>query len=116
VSSSDGDAATGKQIVYAPEHLLNAGIRTGYKNFYFSWISCYTSKRFTSADNTEDIPGYLLNNLSVGIKLGSGKNTFDLNIKADNVFNANYQAIAWFPMPGRSFLFSIIYKFSRQNE
>ena len=114
IKSDGGDVAAGKQIVYVPENLLNAGIRTGYKNFYLSWTDCFTGKRYTTADNSDYLPGYLLNNVSAGVRIGSGKNLFDINIKADNLFNINYQVIAWYPMPRRSFNLTIVYQFNKE--
>jgi vitamin B12 transporter len=108
-----GEDIKGKQLVYMPEHLFNAGIRTVYKNYYFSWMSCFTSKRFTTADNSDYLPGYLLNNLSTGMKLHFSESTIDINLKVDNLFNIDYQTIAWYPMPGRSLLLSLIYQFTR---
>ena len=111
VKSPDDETGSGKQIVYVPENMLTAGLRAGYRNYYIAWILSYTGKRYTTADNSEFLPAYFLNNVSAGIKLFSGKNSFDINLKADNLFNINYQAIAWYPMPGRSFILSIIYQF-----
>jgi iron complex outermembrane receptor protein len=112
IKSQDVEAASRKQVVYVPEHLFNAGLRAGYKNYYLSWISCFTGKRYTSADNAAYLSGYFLNNVSTGIKFSSGKNSFDINLKADNLFNINYQAIAWYPMPGRTFSLTLIYQFT----
>jgi iron complex outermembrane receptor protein len=112
IKSQDGEVSSGKQIVYSPEHLFNAGLRAWYKNYYLSWMSCFTGKRYITADNSDYLSGYFLNNSSTGIKLKSGKNSFDINLKADNIFNVNYQAIAWYPMPGRSFNLTLIYQFT----
>lgn len=118
VKSVESDFVQGKQIVYVPENMLNTGIRTAYKNFHFTFLSSYTGKRYTNADNSASLPGYLINNASAGVKIGSGKSTLDFNFKIDNIFNINYQTIAWYPMPGRSFMLSVIYQFknNRENE
>lgn len=113
IKSADNEFAAGKQLIYSPEHLFNTSLRAAYKNIYLSWVSCYTGRSYTTTDNSDFLKGYLLNNLSTGIKIGSGKSTFDVNLKTDNLFNVNYQAIAWYPMPGRSFTVSIIYQFTR---
>ncbi|MBA4321956.1 MAG: hypothetical protein C0408_03990, partial [Odoribacter sp.] len=113
IKSLDGEVAAGRQIVYTPEHLFNSGIRAGFKNYSVSWMSSFTGKRYTTADNSDYLSGYFLNNASAGVKLASGKNSYDINLKADNLFNVNYQAIAWYPMSRRSFILSIIYQFSR---
>jgi vitamin B12 transporter len=107
IKPQDGDLVSGKQIVYTPEHMLNTGIKTDYKIFCFS----FTGIRYTSTDNSDYLSGYLLNNVSTGIKVKSGRNSFEVNLKVDNLFNVNYQTIAWYPMPGRSFNLSIIYQF-----
>jgi vitamin B12 transporter len=114
IKSENGDVAAGKQIVYVPENLFNAGIRAGFKNYYFSWMDCFTGKRYTTADNSEHLPCFLLNNVSAGVRIGSGKNMFDINLKAENLFNINYQVIAWYPMPRRSFNLTIVYQFNKE--
>ena len=114
IKSQESEEAVGKQIVYVPENLFNAGIRAEYKNYYLSWMDCFTGKRYTTADNSDHLPGYLLNNISAGVRIGSGRNLFDINLKADNLFNINYQVIAWYPMPRRSFYLTIVYLFNKQ--
>ena len=116
VKSLETGFVQGKQIVYVPENMFNTGIRAAFKNFYLSFLSCFTGKRFTNADNTAFIRGYLINNASAGVKVGSGKSAFNFNLKIDNIFNADYQTIAWYPMPGRSFMLSIIYQFNNNRE
>jgi vitamin B12 transporter len=113
VKPFDSETKSSRQIIYVPENMLNAGIRAGYHNLYISWISSFTGKRFTAIDNSEYLPAYLLNDISAGIKLHSGKNSFDINLKVDNLFSVNYQAIAWYSMPGRSFILSVIYQFKK---
>jgi outer membrane cobalamin receptor len=116
IKSLESDFIKGKQIVYVPENMLNAGIRTVYKKFYMTLLSCYTGKRYTNADNSASLRGYLINNVSTGVKIGSGKSSFDLSFKADNIFNVSYQTVAWYPMPGRSFMLSFIYQFNNNKE
>jgi vitamin B12 transporter len=115
VRSTDSESITGKQLIYIPEHQLSTGIRAGYRNLYLFWMTCYTGRRYTSTDNTQSLPGYFLNNLTTGWKVGSGKGDFDFNFKIENLFNVNYQAIAWYPMPGRTFIISLIYKLGIQK-
>jgi iron complex outermembrane receptor protein len=110
IKSFDGESITGKQLVYVPEHQFNANIRAAYGNYYFLWMSNFTGRRYTSTDDTQYLSGYFLNNASTGVEVGSGKSTFDLNLKVENLFNVNYQVIEWYPMPGRTFILSIIYK------
>jgi outer membrane cobalamin receptor len=110
VASSDGEEISGKQLVYVPENMFNTNLKATYKNYYVSWISSFTGKQFTTTDNTKYIPGYYLQNVMAGINLSLGKNGFELNLKVENLTDVSYQTIAWYPMPGRTFLISIIYK------
>ncbi len=110
--SAGGESITGKQLVYTPEHQFSTSLRAEHENYYLFWMTIYTGSRYTSTDNSQYLSGYLLNNLTTGLKLGSGRGTFDFNLKVENLFNVNYQAIAWYPMPGRTYLLSIIYKLS----
>jgi outer membrane cobalamin receptor len=111
--SQSGEEISNSQMIYTPVHLLNGTIRVQYRKCFFSWLADYTGRRYTSADNSEFLPGYLLNNASAGIKFGAGKNQFEAALKAENLFNVSYQVIAWYPMPGRSFNLSLIYQFLR---
>jgi iron complex outermembrane receptor protein len=109
IKSGEGDNISDKQLVYVPQNQINTGIRISYKNLYSSWITCFTGKRFTVADNSQYLPGYTLNNFIAGTRIKKGKHSFDLNLKIDNIFGINYQAIAYYPMPRGSVMFSITY-------
>jgi vitamin B12 transporter len=109
INSGDDNNINGKQLIYVPENLFNSCIKINFRSFYYSWTVSFTGKRYTDADNTHYLPGFTLNNSIIGIKIKSGKNSFDLNLKADNIFGTTYQTIAYHPMPGRSFLFTITY-------
>ncbi len=108
--SAGGESLTGKQLIYIPEHQFSTSLRAEHGNIYLFWMTTFTGVRYTSTDNSQYLPGYLLNNLTAGYKVRSDKGIFDFNFKVDNLFNANYQAIAWYPMPGRTFIISLIYK------
>lgn len=116
LKSLESDFIQGKQIIYVPENMFNAGLKAGYKNIYLTLISCYTGKRYTNADNSTFLSGYLINNVAGGVKIASRKSSFDINLKIDNIFSTNYQTIAWYPMPGRSYMLSVIYQFNNIRE
>jgi vitamin B12 transporter len=108
-----------QELSNLPKVILSVeSIKGEYRKVFLSLISCYTGKRYTNTENTAFLPGYFITNASGGIRFGSGVNIFDLSLKLDNIFNSNYQTIAWYPMPGRSFLIAFIYQFNkiRKNE
>jgi iron complex outermembrane receptor protein len=108
--SDDTGIPSGKQLVYVPMHQFTGVARVCYRNIHASWITGFTGKRFIVADNSQYLPGFLLNDVMTGLKLKSGESSIDLNIKIENLFNINYQAMAYHPMPQRSFLLTIVYQ------
>jgi outer membrane cobalamin receptor len=114
-SETPNDASIGKQLIYVPEHLGNASFGVHYSIFYASWIVTGTGKRYLTADNSEYLPGYVLNNLVTGSRLNAKGNIIDLNFHIDNIFNINYQTIAYYPLPGRSYSLNLIIQIRKQN-
>lgn len=102
-----------KQIAYVPENQFSLGIKAGFRNSYAGINTCYTGKRYTTIENDTSLPGYTLTSLQAGYKIKAGISSFDLNFKAENIFGVNYEVIAYYPMPGRSFLLSLTYQFAR---
>jgi iron complex outermembrane receptor protein len=110
-NTSSGFSTEGKQIMYIPIYQSNTSLRIYYKKFNASWIADYTGKRFISADNSRYLPGYVTNSIKTGIKHSFKSISLDLNFSINNLFNTNYQVIAWHPMPGRSYSLGILIHF-----
>jgi iron complex outermembrane receptor protein len=100
-----------KQLIYVPENQFNASLGFEYGSFYATFLSGYTGNRYTDTDNTRYLPAYMINDIIAGFRLKPGANSFSFCLKANNIFNVNYQATAFYPMPGRSIMFSVIYQF-----
>jgi iron complex outermembrane receptor protein len=108
-SSADAsDLTNGKQLIYIPENQANASLSVNYRHFYSVWNSTMTGKRYTTVDNTKYLPGYFINNITTGIRLNLKENSLDVNFSIDNLFDINYQTIAYYPLPGRSFLIKFL--------
>jgi outer membrane cobalamin receptor len=107
-SNIPNDAAIGKQLIYVPFHQANSAIQINYRMLYSSWGLSATGKRYLTVDNSDYLPGYLLNNLITGYRLNLKGTTFDLNFQVENIFNVNYQTIAYYPLPGRSYSLKLL--------
>jgi outer membrane cobalamin receptor len=114
-SATPNDASIGKQLIYIPIHQANASLSLNYSIVYASWVATFTGKRYLTADNSKFLPGYMLNNLIAGSRFNVKGNTIDLNFHVDNIFNVNYQTIAYYPLPGRSYSINLIIQIFRQN-
>jgi vitamin B12 transporter len=103
------------QLIYIPENQANGSLYAGYKNFYSVWTTIFTGRRYIVVDNSRHLPGYTVSNFIGGIKIPQKKHSFDVNFRIENVFNLSYQAIAHYPQPGRSYHFSLLYKFINES-
>lgn len=99
----DGAIKT-QQLVYQPRASGSMLLRFQSKRGILSWETTFTGKRFTNAANTNYLPSYTLSNLRL---LSSSLKFRFVHLQASfsvvNLFNVSYQAIAWYPMPGRTF-------------
>lgn len=93
-----------KQIPYVPEHCLNGNLILSYHGFTLFYQHSLTGITFTTTDNTSAIPSYHIANAgcSKSIKIRNCNSTAFLNVM--NLFDTNYQVIAYRPMPGRWFM------------
>jgi iron complex outermembrane receptor protein len=111
--------STGKQLIYIPENQINSLLRITYGNFYSSFDANYVGVRYLTADNSnvmsgsDYLPGYMLNNIIAGMKFPFLNTLTDINFSVENLFNINYQSIAQYPLPGRSYLIRILFQFNK---
>lgn len=106
------DVVTKNQLIYVPEHKVTLGL--GYQ---WQWLSAqyqmlYNDDVFTTTDATSTVDGYMISNLSANFTLFKrSKQQMNLSLQAKNLFNKNYQTIAFRPNPGRNFLIQTTYTF-----
>lgn len=109
--TSETDASVGKQLIYVPQQQVKANLSIHVKKLYLLYGHSYTGIRYTTSDNHSSLPAFQLSYASFGYAHQFKKHTVGLNFTIDNLFNQEYQTIAWRPMPGRSFLINLNYKF-----
>lgn len=104
------DLSPGKQLIYIPEHKANVMVDGDYRGFYLNYTWSFVSERFTSSGNAatrHTLPAYGMH----GVLVGKRYRGFDLQVKVDNLFNKDYQAILWRPMPRRNYTVLLRYSF-----
>jgi vitamin B12 transporter len=115
----------GDQLIYTPQHIAFARLQVSWRKFDIQYSQDYNGSRYTVADNSASIPGFTTGDLSLGMHLGKPKEErefvpfapgsnqgmaythyrrglLDLQVGMRNIWNAEYQTVAWRPMPGRS--------------
>lgn len=117
-NTSDSAKANGTsdiQLLYVPVHTANGYLSIGTMGYYANWSMSFTGSRNTSLNKKKKnyslpLPGYMLNNISVGKKITLKKSQLDLKMKIYNIFNIDYQAVLWRAMPGRNYEISLSFK------
>ncbi|MEG1607062.1 MAG: TonB-dependent receptor [Mucinivorans sp.] len=101
-SDKEDDSSLGCQLIYTPVHKANLMAQVDFRGFYLNYNWSYVSQRYTTSSNQEthhDLPAYDIHNIIIGKTI----HKFDLQIRIDNLFNKDYQAILWRAMPPRSY-------------
>jgi len=99
------DQSLNKQLIYVPNHKANSIFNYQYKKWGFVYNLQYTGKVYTTTSNTQSLNAYTLSNISINRSLL--KNKLLLAFKVNNLFDENYQSVAYRPMPNRNFTFNI---------
>jgi len=107
ISQPVSESTAGQQLIYIPYHQANTLLVVRYSNFYSSWKSSFVGKRFISVDNSKFLHSYSLNDFTAGSIIRIGQVSFDLSLTVNNIFNEEYQSLAFYPMPGRSFFMKL---------
>lgn len=95
-----GDNSIGRQIPYVP-HLTATGLAgISWRAFYFEWHTTYTGLRYVTSDESESLPAYCLGNFRMQYRLGYKDWNFRFYGAANNIWNQQYQVVAYRPMPG----------------
>jgi iron complex outermembrane receptor protein len=107
-SETLNDASVGKQLIYVPANQANCSFSAAWWKLYSSWQVSMTGKRYLTSDNSDSLPGYAVNNLTTGFRVDTRRSLIDLNFEIANIFGADYQTIAYFPMPGRNYSINLL--------
>lgn len=102
-----GGKLSNKQLIYTPKHLGKIYINLRYNTWSILLNSSYTGKRYT--ENYKQLDGYLLLNMRIGKNVKMGSHLFNINFKANNIFNKSYQNWDNYAMPGRNYTINLKY-------
>lgn len=106
------DNAVGHQLIYVPLHGVRGHLSVQWKGLLVMYGHYWTGERFTASDNTAFLSPFHVGWASASYRLPWKKHTVQLGATIDNIFNGQYQMIAWRPMPGLAWRVSLAYTFS----
>jgi iron complex outermembrane receptor protein len=102
-SENESDDILYKQLIYTPYHQGNIFMDYRFKRFTVSLNGDFTGDQFTRDDNSDGIPAYVVVDLNTSyvfdLKWGAAKLFFKIN----NLLNADYMQMQWYPMPPVNF-------------
>jgi iron complex outermembrane receptor protein len=108
IYASGSESHTQRQLIYVPLHQVNSMVSFHSTIGYVICNSTFTGKRFTTADNSAQLPGYFRMNLVLGKELGFDILTLKVQVEGKNLLNARYQVVQYYPEPGFTLMANLI--------
>jgi vitamin B12 transporter len=106
-SKVPNDVSVGKQLMYLPANHFFGMLQLTYRNFYIAYNHQFNDLRFTAMDHSAYLPAFDVATLTIGQRLNRKNSYCDIFFRINNLFDNEYQAVAWRPMPGRNFQLGI---------
>ncbi len=97
----------GKQLVFRPRHIYNARIAASYKIATLNLTGRWVSKRFTRAENTKYLPPYETYDAFFALAPKLRKFNWNFSLAIENFTGRQYEILERYPVPWRSFKFSL---------
>ncbi len=108
-NQADIDVSFRKQLIYVPENIASASLSVTFMKTQLSYTHHYTDRRYVNSDNSQSLPPNNLGYVTLSHDFKVLGNNLSLQIDILNVWNADYQTIQYYPMPGRSYRVSVIF-------
>ncbi len=101
------------QIPYTPRVSGSAktGVQTPWFNVNYTMI--WSGHRYALGQNFKEnrVEGFADHGISLSRDIYTAYGVFSTNLEALNILNKNYEVVRFFPMPGRSFRATLVWKF-----
>lgn len=101
------------QIPYTPRvsGSAKAGMQTPWFNVNYTMI--WSGHRYALGQNFKEnrVEGFADHGISLSRDIYTAYGVFSTNLEALNLLNKNYEVVRFFPMPGRSFRATLVWKF-----
>lgn len=94
---------TDRVLMYVPKHKITSNIGYAYKQWQLFYQLFYNGSVFITSDNSDTLPSYAVSNVGASRNFKTkGKWNLDAALHVNNLFNKNYQNVAYRPMPNRN--------------
>ncbi|MEZ5057901.1 MAG: TonB-dependent receptor, partial [Saprospiraceae bacterium] len=112
LSTNDEDPnKVNQQLIYVPLHAGKANVSVQYKKWSFDYLHHLVGSRFTNPYNTSSISGFQTADLNVDYSWKMDDKEVLIGAGIQNLWNKEYEIVAYYPMPPRSFSLSLNYRY-----
>ena len=105
--TGQNDQSFEKQLIYVPEHSANVNVDYMSKIFIISFNNSFTGKRYVTRDNLDHLPAYFISDVKIVKNFNIRKSSVSAGFDIYNIWDADYQVIQYYPVPGRNFRLSL---------
>jgi len=99
-------------LMYVPDITMNSSVSLEHGIWSGGYEFHYTGKRFSSSDNDRYMPEIFLHDVFFSVVKKIRTNQLTLSVRLNNLMNADYQYIAWYPMPRRNLYVTLKWKWN----
>ncbi|MBR5905750.1 MAG: TonB-dependent receptor [Bacteroidales bacterium] len=101
----------GNQIPYIPLHSGSVDFVVNWQRWALAWDTSVTGERWSRSANTQDyrIAPWSISDINLSYRFG--RPDISLSLSCNNIFDQPYQIVQGYPMPGRSFMAGVEYRF-----
>jgi iron complex outermembrane receptor protein len=107
-SKYENDASVGKQLIYMPQISAFGRLELGWHDLQLIYLHSYTGSRYTTSDNSFFLEPYQTGKVHLSNKFHLSHFTIEIYGNISNIWNTEYQSIAWMPGSGRSFKVGLV--------
>jgi len=110
------DRSVGRQLVYAPLHHTNMNLAAVRKWFSTGLTAAWESKRFTTSDNSEWLPGSLMTDAFAAATFRTGTAGWRAEMAVNNLPGLATESVSNYPMPLRTFKIKLTLTWSEKQK
>jgi outer membrane receptor protein involved in Fe transport len=109
---SQGQVSYERQLPYTPKHSGSFAGGASYRMLALNYSFIYTGERYNQKANSlvNYVEPWYTHDLALRYRLELQSHEIGLSMEVNNLLNQYYDVVANFPMPGRSYRFSLTYK------
>ena len=101
------DQSVGKQLIYVPINKSSFMLQVNRQNTWLQYAFNYNGFRYTSSDNKQFLPAYLLHDLALGHSFLHQAKQYRILFRVENILNKTVESIPFRPLPGRVYSINI---------